>query len=447
MTKNILCYSWRKKLSYVVWGTGKRGTNIYKYIKTEVKAFIESDKRKVGQDFDGIPIISFENYRELYKDYLIIVSPYNDDEIIKMLNFYQINSYIRSNDCPIEFVDNYYPELIDKVNRALNGQSVNIIGVTFLGIWLARELTRLNYKVILVDLDNSNLEIIDKICEREITFQSFTECSKQNEETTIVVSSRKNEYITEKILNNEWIDLFHLAEFLPDCYRNMQICQFKELYKGQRCFVVATGPSIKISDLDILADNNEKCFSMNKIFYSFNETKWRPDFYVGEDSNLIEHYSEYLKKVDTIKFLSDSYEYQKDENEECYTFHLSMPLDGTRPSGADDFSWGYSCGFSVIFGCLYLAMYMGFSEIYIIGADLNYSNNMSDARNHFYGDKDTVSAANAAVCLPFHYESVLANYEYIAKMASKKGIAIYNATRGGELECFTRISFDELLDK
>ena len=51
----------------------------------------------------------------------------------------------------------------------------------------------------------------------------------------------------------------------------------KDQHKGERCFIVATGPSLRIEDLNLL--RNEFTFSMNSIFLLFDETDWRPTYY------------------------------------------------------------------------------------------------------------------------------------------------------------------------
>lgn len=52
-------------------------------------------------------------------------------------------------------------------------------------------------------------------------------------------------------------------------------------YLGQRCFVLGNGPSLTVSDLELLKD--EVTFAANKIYLCFGETNWRPTFYSVED--------------------------------------------------------------------------------------------------------------------------------------------------------------------
>ena len=61
-------------------------------------------------------------------------------------------------------------------------------------------------------------------------------------------------------------------------FYNKQIECYKDIHHGKRCFIIATGPSLTVQDLDTLYAHNEKCISMNRIYNIFGETKWRPDY-------------------------------------------------------------------------------------------------------------------------------------------------------------------------
>ena len=53
-----------------------------------------------------------------------------------------------------------------------------------------------------------------------------------------------------------------------------QIRKYKDIGKGKRCFVIGNGPSLKVSDLERI--KNEDCFAANRIFKIFPNTTWRP---------------------------------------------------------------------------------------------------------------------------------------------------------------------------
>lgn len=79
---------------YLIWGTGKRAKAIYQYFykleidnKPFVVGFIDSDEKKQGTDFEGLPVISPLQIKNLNFDYISIASTFKDeimDSIHKM---------------------------------------------------------------------------------------------------------------------------------------------------------------------------------------------------------------------------------------------------------------------------------------------------------------------------------------------------------------------------
>ena len=78
---------------------------------------------------------------------------------------------------------------------------------------------------------------------------------------------------------------------------------------------------------------------------------------------------------------------------------------------------------------------MGFKEIYLLGADCSYSDGK---KNHFIDymkyNSDQFSDGS----------QMFEAYKVAKKYADKNNIKIYNATRGGKLEIFERVDFDQL---
>lgn len=436
-------------MGYVIWGTGNRGTNIYRYFQNDVRAFIESNPSKIGGNYLGKPVIGFKDYCKIYENDILIVSPKDDNAIIEILFKNKVLHFLRSNECPWEFVEMYEPDILNNISKyvkAYKNRKIYLIGLSIYGILVARILRALDCDYSFISekkYTDDFYKIIDEQEKMHIEYINYT----YNEDGAIflVASGDKNPYITEKIITGRWEDIFFLGRFLPPKYINKDICQFKDRHKNESCFIVATGPSVKMEDLNLLHQNKKICISMNKIFYVFDQTDWRPDYYVGEDVNLFRYYSSEIKEtVNAIKFLADTYECDADIYDNSFRYHVSFSDRNRRICGGEEFSQGYMCGYSVIVACLYLAMYMGFSAIYLIGADMNYSNTFSDPNNHFYGDKDMKGRNSNKVYSPFYMDTVIENCEYILKLANKKGIDIYNATRGGRLEVFERVDFESL---
>ena len=67
------------------------------------------------------------------------------------------------------------------------------------------------------------------------------------------------------------------------CAGMTRLQQFKNIHENDRCFIVCTGPSLKISDLEFL--KNEYTFGVNHIFNAYDSTTWRPTYYVMCDAS------------------------------------------------------------------------------------------------------------------------------------------------------------------
>ena len=98
-----------------------------------------------------------------------------------------------------------------------------------------------------------------------------------------------------------------------------------------------------------------------------------------------------------------------------------------------------------------LAAYMGFSEIYLLGVDHNYSieidsdgniiKNDESVKNYFDEAKVSINDIN----LPKVVEMTRA-YLSAERYSRDHGFRIFNATRGGKLEMFERVNFDVIVE-
>lgn len=226
---------------------------------------------------------------------------------------------------------------------------------------------------------------------------------------------------------------------------------FKDVHKGERCFIVGTGPSLKPEDLDTLKVNNEIVFAPNRIYEIFDKTDWRPTYYANQDFKLIEKTVNKIKEIDCPKFLPiDVEKFFENENDINY-FVLKhkdyYPKDAEFSFDLTDY---IAQGFTVTYGLIQIAVYMGFKDIYLLGIDHNYSISLNekgvlvynDTKDYFEGAK----ATNQGINLPRVVESTVA-YMTAQKVAEKSDFKVYNATRGGKLEAFPRVDFDSLFEE
>lgn len=222
------------------------------------------------------------------------------------------------------------------------------------------------------------------------------------------------------------------------------LLKFKNKHKGERCFIVATGPSLLISDLELL--ENEITFGMNSIPKLFSQTKWRPTYFGVQDINV------YLKMesvlLDTFHgngnvFISDTISNRFNVPKEFNVFPLDtaynfnqLEIEKYFAMFSDDaYSVVYD-GYSITYSLIQIAVYMGFKEIYLLGVDCSYKRG---AKNHIVesGNDDKNEEKN--------YEKMTTAYKVAKQYTDDHNIKIVNCTRGGMLEVFTRKSLEEVI--
>ncbi len=220
-------------------------------------------------------------------------------------------------------------------------------------------------------------------------------------------------------------------------YKNIK--QFCNIHKGKRCFIIATGPSLTISDLEKL--DNEYTFGMNSIAMICDKTNWKPTYYGIQDEYVYRNIESSIKNCgfknifvgsNLIKFF--------DIPQSFYVFPFNI-LKHKFPNAKLFTKFSKDCsltvydGYSITYSLIQLAVYMGFTEIYLLGADCSYNGKKQHFIEHGVIDK---TADKAGDRMRFAYREA-------KKYADNNGIKIYNATRGGELEVFERVNLDDVL--
>lgn len=238
-------------------------------------------------------------------------------------------------------------------------------------------------------------------------------------------------------------------------WENRSICKeinkYKNIHKGERCFIIGTGPSLKASDLDLL--KNEITFGSNRIFEIFNQTEWRPTYYLNQDYQLICKYADQIRDLSVKRkfMMIEAKQFFPDSTDISYFVlrHKNFyPKDADFSKHIDKFM---GQGFTVTYGAIQMAYYMGFSEVYLLGIDHNYSISLNEkgvpvinenVKDYFAGS----TAKNGGdLNLPRVVESTMA-YMTARKFSDKHSeFKVYNATRGGKLEAFERVDFEEIL--
>lgn len=240
--------------------------------------------------------------------------------------------------------------------------------------------------------------------------------------------------------------------------KNAQLLHsYKNKHLGKRCFLIGNGPSLSIQDLELI--QNEITFGCNRVYKLFQNTSWRPTYFCMIDALIAKYSSEELalnikcplftnfttkklmpvipENVIQVRNLGDK-PYRISKNFEAYYV----------PSGA-----------TVMTFMIELAMYMGFSEIYLLGVDCTSSLTTHGHCIEGYVDSSLVQkdidrirkrlndpTLTAEQVSDYYFNQSTYSYKILYDHANKIDISILNATRGGMLDVFPRIVLEKVIN-
>ena len=161
----------------------------------------------------------------------------------------------------------------------------------------------------------------------------------------------------------------------------LNFSDLEKKYRGDRCFILGNAPSLSLENLQDL--KNEKVFICNKGYMTKNIGLQKYDFYVLGDPKQAEmHRQEILENISGIKFISSAIIDNYFKTDFIFYKRLGVQLFHKFPDRFQD-GWGKTR--TVVLDATIIAYFLGFSKIYLLGVDLDYS----AENNHFYPDSDS----------------------------------------------------------
>tara|TARA_Y100001937_G_C7107796_1_gene325931 strand:+ start:918 stop:1736 length:819 start_codon:yes stop_codon:yes gene_type:complete len=239
--------------------------------------------------------------------------------------------------------------------------------------------------------------------------------------------------------------------------------KYKDAHKGKRVFLVANGPSLNDTNLDLLKD--EITFAMNRISLKYEETSWRPTYYLFSSTNVMpskpwhQAWRSSVRKAmsvdETTCFVANQFKGCIDPSNEFektnwfYSMTEVKPdLDGNiHPScfSTDVVERIDKTGTTMNLA-LQLCYYMGFSEIILVGADLGWTHDTGTKNdpNHFV--KDYV----AEIVRPEKTNNQMRNVHSLAAAyfeRDKPETVFYNASSKTVLDVYPIIDFESYVSE
>lgn len=408
---------------YYLFGAGNNCIGVIKFFgKDNIIAIIDSDSARFGDCVEAIPIIPLVEYLDKGDNRQIIITGYfRANEIIKILEVNGIYNYYKSPYMQMGF----YEDGKDIVNK---------LGLD-------------RYSEIILDDDNPMADQIISALKNEekSTLIKYLDKSIDGCGDGIPVVITCEDKMTEE--QSQLLDRFKVYDLVEIYkknyrYKNHELIKFKDIHKGKRCFIIGNGPSLSYDDLDTLYKHNEICFGVNRIYRAFAHTLWRPDYYVVVDAMVIRNSRQHLRSIQGPKFIRHFYKMDTlRETESVYEFG-GLCIKPGRPMFSSDIVEGIYIGNTVVYDAIQIAVYMGFEEIYLLGADMTSAKRADEDGFHFYKAEDK----NEKFFLGNQEEALVA-LKHARTVIKEMGRTIKNATRGGELEELERVDFDSLFEE
>lgn len=416
----------------VLYGAGQNAHGVYKYIDSaRVIGIIDSSPDRVGKDFEGIKIISLDRFLNNSIDVPIVISAYQRvDEIIQILKVHSIKNYLVS-----LFLQSNVTEVSDIVDKILERAKERTLlfdnTINFIVVLILDELIKRGYKTGTMKYLNCDNELVAK----HYDLKKIEEAQDEFYLISTELTSKDKIIYTETQMNICGLMYYN------ENYWNASLEKFKELYKGKRCFVIGNGPSLSMADLDKLSEKKEICFGSNGIFYAYDRTIWRPNYYVITDFLKYKEYYNRIKQFDGNTVFARKFYNMEGMDYAVNTNIFNSPPQRNVYEFSDDITKAVYSGITITYNMLQIAAYMGFSEIYLLGVDFSFETLNGEGTNHF----DKRYEENAKMNDIFYREENIAAYQTAEIYSHDHGFRIYNATRGGQLEVFERVNFDTLM--
>ncbi len=219
--------------------------------------------------------------------------------------------------------------------------------------------------------------------------------------------------------------------------------RLKNRFVDQNAVIVCNGPSLLKSDLSLLKKTFS--FGLNKINLLFDKSDFRPSCIVAANPFVIKQNANFFNQTEIPLFL-DSEGTRFIRSGKNVTFFHSSNL----PRFSRDCSMSLFQGFTVTYVSMQLAFHMGFKNVALVGCDHNYvttgiSNKIVVSRekdpDHF--DQNYFSGGDKWQ-LPDLLGSEL-YYTLARDVYQQNRRRIFNATEGGKLEVFPRISLEDFI--
>lgn len=227
---------------------------------------------------------------------------------------------------------------------------------------------------------------------------------------------------------------------------------FEDKHKGERCFIIGTGPSLRHVDLTLL--KNETVFGVNYLYKGdqINDLNIRYYFLYDElfYTDCIADTKEVFDRLPNTIFFVRTNAYNRLKSNGMLNNNVFFQSCGIFQNGdlvRLDLTKNMTAPYNVILGCIQTAIYMGFTDIYLLGCDFNSFASLKV--EHFYDEPNSESPnRNMTLGYEMKFYSMVAYHHYaLEKYARRNDINICNVTENSLLDAYRRKNYTDLFSE
>jgi len=243
-----------------------------------------------------------------------------------------------------------------------------------------------------------------------------------------------------------WFDLEWILYREARRSRSM-LRKLHNLHRGESCVIIGNGPSLQQMELYWLRDYYT--FGLNRIYLKFPEWGFSTSYYVAVNQLVIEQCAKEIIGLKIPKFLGWYWrEYLEGNQEPIYIRYRRVGDLGFSKNP----TWKIWEGSTVTFVAMQLAYYMGFSKVYLIGVDHQFSaKGDPDKLVVSQGpDKDHFDPNYFGKGFRWHLPNLERSeraYQLAKKAFEMDGREILDATVNGKLDVFPKMDYRSLSRK
>lgn len=246
------------------------------------------------------------------------------------------------------------------------------------------------------------------------------------------------------------LKLFALNKWQRNTVTNFNFLRrdrYKNKHQGEIGFLVGSGPSVRIEDLEKLRDRVTFC--CNRFYLAYDKMKFRPKYTFSTDPQMIEDFGTEIvtKSKNTVFLVSKNppnlpgkFIWLPMKNKSKIVFSENI-YDHVMPGGA------------TLIAAIQVGYFMGIKHFVMYGVDHSFKfieveNKKDIARrasgegNHFIDNY----RSGKLWCQP-QMKQIELSFQVCDEFLRSRGGWVKNATRGGKLDVVERVDFDTVMNE